>query len=127
MPLTLDTPTESEPFKEVEQVLGLAHLWHLLETRLCERLRFELGKTYKVSIGDSFEISPPQQSIPKTGTLSISFGCDPADARGLLNQVMAEIARLREEGFEEREVSAVAEQERRSVEKALRENGFWES
>lgn len=126
-PLQLELATEDDPAKEGRQMMDLAQLWHLLETKLCERLRFQLGKTYKVSIGDSFDVSPPQLDVPKTGIVSISFGCELADAKVLLESVLAELQRLREQGFEEREVAAVREQERRSFEKALRENGFWEN
>jgi len=126
-PLHLELATEEEPFKEMRQMLALTHLWHLLETRLCERLRFELGKTYKVSIGDSFEVSPPSRSVPKSGCVSISFGCEPGDAREMLKQVQAAIEHCREKGFELREVDSVRAQERLSFDKALRENGFWET
>jgi len=125
--LKLELATEDDPFSETRQILALTHLWHLVETKLNERLRFNLGKTYRVSIGDSFDVSPPHPAVPKSGTVSISFGCDPADAKELADQVMAELRDLRASGFSEREIASVKEQERLSFEKVLRSNGFWES
>merc|ERR1719346_698205 len=103
-PLRLEPSTEANPFHEVSQIFALTFLWHLLETKLCERLRFELGKTYKVSICDSFEVSPPHPSKLKYGLVSITFGCDPKDAQDLVRQVRVELEGARDQGFEEREV-----------------------
>ena len=111
LPLALEPSPEDRPFWELDQMLELSHLWRLLEAKLCERLRFQLGKTYKVSIGDSFGLSPPQPSAPKTGLVSISFGCEPGDARQLLAQVLEEVDRRRDDGFSEEDVKAVREQE----------------
>jgi len=125
--LKLEMNTEEESFKEAAQVMALSHLWQVLESKLNERLRFNLGKTYRVSIGDSFSVSPPHPGVPKTGTVSISFCCDPSDAKELSAQVMAELGKFREDGFEDKDIASIKEQERRQFEKLVRENSFWET
>merc|ERR1712014_127721 len=58
---------------------------------------------------------------------SIVFSCEPSDAQELMRQVNLELDRLREHGFEDREIASVREQERRVFEQTLRTNSFWES
>merc|ERR1719215_1927549 len=127
MPLRMEAIPLKDATSHTLRSLSLSHLWRLLETKLCERLRFELGKTYNVSVGDSFEVSSPRPDAARTGMVSISFGCEPGVAETMLKQVLGEIDRLRREGFKDDEVASVKEQERRSIEQGVRENGFWGS
>ena len=104
--------------REERHLLG--SLAEALEIRLREILREDLGATYGVSIGASLKSRPRQEF-----TVSIGFGCDPDRAESLLELVLAELAEVREGGFEEETVAKVREQQRRQREESLKQNDFW--
>ncbi len=92
----------------------------ILEVRLREVLREDLGGTYGVSVRSSLSRIPhPEYS------LSISFGSDPERVEELVGFVFAEIEKLKESGPTEQEVANVKAQMRRSYETNSRENGYW--
>jgi zinc protease len=94
----------------------------VLETRLRERLREELGGTYSVGVSGTYERVPdPRYQI------RIQFGSDPERAEELREAVFAEIEELRREGPAAEDVASVLETERRSRETALEQNGWWAS
>jgi zinc protease len=101
--------------------------WHrlrtaasLLERRLRERLREDLGATYGVSVGYHFSmIGPPQ------GRVSVGYGSDPDRAEGLLSEVEQTIDDLRRDGPTEEEMAKEREIQTRDMETALRDNSFW--
>lgn len=94
----------------------------VLEVRLRETLREDLGGTYSVGVNASYEDVPESRY-----TLQIQFGADPERAEELRAAVMAEIERLQTEGPTALDVEKAVEGERRSWETAQETNPWWAS
>jgi zinc protease len=92
----------------------------LLQMRLRDILREQLGGTYSVSTSYSNTLPSPGY-----GTSSISFGSAPENAASLTAEVLKEITRLATEGPTEEDAQKVREQEKRELEEALKQNGYW--
>jgi zinc protease len=92
----------------------------VLQMRLRDVLREELGGTYSVGVG--YSDTAPQ---PGYGTTTIQFGSSPENAERLRNVVMAELEKLRSDGPSDMEVGIVKETEKRELETAIRQNGYW--
>ena len=92
----------------------------VLEVRLRDVLREELGGTY--SVGVVYSDTSPQ---PGYGTTTVQFGSSPENAQRLTDVVMSEVEKLRRDGPTETEVSSVRETEKRELETSLRQNGYW--
>jgi zinc protease len=103
-------------------VHGLASAAAVLEIRLREVLREELGGTYDVSVGQTISPFP----TPRWG-VTIAFGADPERIDSLTDVVFTEIDRLATEGPDAATLEKVQETQRRDHETALRENGYWVS
>jgi zinc protease len=92
----------------------------VLQMRLREVLREELGGTY--SVGVRYSDTSPQ---PGYGTTSVQFGSAPENAERLMNVVMEELDRLRREGPSDTELQVVKETELRGIERSILQNGYW--
>ena len=92
----------------------------ILQVRLRDVLREELGGTY--SVGVVYSDTSPQ---PGYGTTTVQFGSSPENADRLTSVVMAEVEKLRRDGPTENEVQVVRETEKRELETSLRQNGYW--
>jgi len=92
----------------------------VLQARLRDILREQLGGTYSVSA--SYGNSSPE---PGYGTVSVRFGSAPENVEALTNAVMTEIERLRREGPSVADVNAVKEAEKNDIQTSLRQNGYW--
>ena len=92
----------------------------ILQVRLRDVLREELGGTY--SVGVVYSDTSPQ---PGYGTTTVQFGSSPENAERLTNAVMAEVEKLRRDGPTASEVQVVTETEKRQLETSLRQNGYW--
>jgi zinc protease len=92
----------------------------VLEAKLRDILREELGGTYSVSVG--YSNTAPE---PGYGTVSVQFGSAPENVERLTKAVLTEIARLRTEGPTAADVNAVKEAEKNDLQTALRQNGYW--
>jgi zinc protease len=91
----------------------------VLQTRLRESLREELGGTYSVSASANYT------KIPRTEfNVSIRFGSAPDRMEALAARVFEEIARLSSEGPEADEVADVREAFLRDFETNMRDNGY---
>jgi zinc protease len=92
----------------------------VLQTRLRDMLREELGQTYTVSVGLS-------QGLPQKGGghMQVSFGAAPENIQAMSDRVMQEVKRLQSEGPAAELVSSAKETARRTYETSLRENGYW--
>ncbi len=92
----------------------------VLEIRLRDKLREELGATYSVNVSGT-------HLLPYThyGTTSVSFGSSPENADRMKQVVFDEVARFKAEGPTPEEVAKVKELETRSLEKGLEQNGYW--
>ena len=92
----------------------------VLNIRLREILREELGGTYGVSVG--FSNSPPLKGY---GTMQIQFGSSPDNVDKLVGAALKEIERLKTEGPSADDVSKVKELERRDLETNVKQNSYW--
>ena len=102
-----------------QEALTLTVAAEMLQIRLRERLREELGGTYSVGVRARARILPdPEYQI------SIFFGSDPARAEELLEEVAEELDWLRD-GGEQEYLDTVKELLRTPREEQLRDNGFW--
>ena len=92
----------------------------ILQLRLREVLREELGGTY--SVGVRYSDTSPQ---PGYGTTNIQFGSAPENAERLTRVVMDELDRFRRDGPSETELQVVKETELRELEGSILQNGYW--
>jgi zinc protease len=92
----------------------------ILEVRLRERLREELGGTYSVGTSGGYDDIPEPRY-----TFQIQFGADPDRAEELRAAVFEEIELLKAEGPSPLDVEKAVESARRSWETDLESNGWW--
>jgi len=92
----------------------------VLNIRLREILREDLGGTYGVSVG--FSNTPP---IKGYGTVEIQFKSSPDNLDKLVNAALTEIERLKKEGPSADDVAKVKELERRDLETNAKQNSYW--
>lgn len=92
----------------------------VLNIRLREILREELGGTYGVSVG--FANNPPVKGY---GMMEIQFGSAPENVDKLVNAALKEIERLKVEGPSADDVAKVKELERRDLETNAKQNSYW--
>ncbi len=92
----------------------------ILEVRLRDLLREELGGTYSVSVDVSN--MAPQKGY---GTIGVSFGSSPDNQEKLTAAVLDAVTTFRDEGPTAEELKKAQEQERRSLETAVKQNQYW--
>jgi zinc protease len=92
----------------------------VLESKLRDILREELGGTY--SVGTGYSDSSP---VPGYGTTTVQFGSSPENVQKLTDAVMKELDRLRRDGPSAADVQAVKEAEKNSLATSFRQNGYW--
>jgi zinc protease len=92
----------------------------VLENRLRDILREELGGTY--SVGVDYSDTAPE---PGYGTIDVEFGSSPENVDKLTKAVMSELDRLRRDGPSAADVDKVKQTEKNDLQTALRQNGFW--
>lgn len=90
----------------------------ILQTRLRETLREELGGTYSVSVGASYDKIPREDY-----SVTIRFGSAPDRMTGLLARVFEEIAAFKAGGPTPQQVDGEREQLLRAFETTMRQNG----
>jgi zinc protease len=101
--------------------------WHrmrtavsILERRLRETLREDLGATYGVSAGYSFDLVGPNRGLVRLG-----FGSDPDRSEDLFDRAVTILEELRREGPTDAEIAKEQEIQIRDMETAVETNGFW--
>jgi zinc protease len=92
----------------------------VLQIRLREELREELGSTYSVSA--SYSNLLPERGY---GTLAIDYGSSPENTAKLAAAVIAQVKRMRTKGPTPDEVAKVREQNRQDLETAATQNSYW--
>ncbi|HEU4643678.1 MAG TPA: insulinase family protein [Gemmatimonadaceae bacterium] len=103
---------------EREYVLNA--LAQVLQRRLTERLREEMGGTYSPSVGTALTTHPLTRY-----EITVAFGSAPERVDELTRAVLATIHDLQQKGPTAQEVHDVAEQQERGRETGLRQNGYW--
>jgi zinc protease len=92
----------------------------VLQTRLRDMLREDLGQTYTVSVGLAQDL--PQKG---GGHMQVSFGAAPENIQSMTDKVFDEVRRLQQEGPAAALVDSAKETARRGYETSLRENNYW--
>jgi zinc protease len=91
----------------------------ILQNRLIETLREDLGGTYSVNVSASYDKVPaPQYSI------AIEFGCDPARTDELTKRVLTEIEGLKAKGPTPEQLNDVKQSMLRDFETNSQQNGY---
>ena len=103
-----------------EEGVALSALAAVLQIRLREVLREDLGGTYGVGVSGDLADEPDQEY-----SFSVRFGSAPERADELTAAVFDEIEKIKAEGPDAEDVEKVKESQRRSKEAGLRENGYW--
>jgi len=101
---------------------ALGAMTGVLDIKLREILREDLGGTYGVGVGANRSLHP----IPQY-TVSVRFGCAPERVEELTQAVFVQIDSLKHHGADETYVQKVKEMDLRQREVQLKENGFWRS
>ncbi len=110
--------TGSAPYSAVEEYV-LETLASVLEIRLREKLREDLGGTYGVNVSATLNREPIEDYA-----IRLSFGADPERLEELVRVVFDEIDRLKQPGPLE-QLAKVTEMQRRELETNLRVNNYW--
>src|SRR5690606_32713345 len=111
----------SGPFTFDEQNRHLLRsLADMLEIRLRDELREELGGTYGVAVGTEYANSPREHYA-----MTLRFGADPDRIDDLVTAAFGEIDRLRTAGPDTALVTRVQELQRRELEQSIRQNAYW--
>jgi zinc protease len=110
----------SGPFEYTqEQRVAIRAMTEILQTRLLETIREDLGGTYSISA------SPGYVRLPVANfTISIAFGCDPARLDDLVARVYQEIEKLKAEGPTAKQVRDEREALLRDFETQSKQNGY---
>jgi zinc protease len=91
----------------------------VLQTRLLDAIREDLGGTYSISASPTYGRIP----IP-TYTMSIAFGCDPKRLDELVGRVMQESEKLKTEGPTEKQVADERAALERDFETSSKQNAY---
>ncbi|MBI2502484.1 MAG: insulinase family protein [Candidatus Latescibacteria bacterium] len=105
---------------ERQHIYDLHALASVLEIRLREVLREDLGGTYGVSVNASASHYPREEYH-----LAVGFGCAPQRVEELTRAVFAQLDSLKEGGPEQTYIDKIKEMQRRQREEDVQENSFW--
>lgn len=103
-----------------DEVYQLTSLGQLLEMRLLDRLREELGGTYSVSANTSFA-----RRMRQEWQVAIVYTSAPEKADMMFSAVEQQLDSLRRVPPTAEEVERIREQQRRELEVAKKQNGYW--
>ncbi|MEX1129379.1 MAG: insulinase family protein [Vicinamibacterales bacterium] len=105
-----------------DERIAISALGEVLQTRLHETLREDLGGTYGVSARPNYLRIPAPEY-----TMSISFSCAPERTDELVKAVFAQVELLKAEGPTEKQVNDTREKLLRDYETNQKQNGYWVS
>lgn len=109
------------PFRyNQEQRVAIRAMGNVLENRLRETLREDLGGTYSVSASPNLTKEPREEYA-----FEIDFGSDPKRAEALTKAVFAEIEKLKANGPTPKEVADTKETFLRDFEANTKQNNYW--
>ncbi len=110
----------SGPFVfDQERRIGIRAMSEILQTRLLEAIREELGGTYSITAGFSYSKYPKQEY-----SISIQFGCSPDRTDDLIKRVFEEIEKFKAEGPTEKQLADEKEALIREFETNSKQNGY---
>jgi zinc protease len=110
----------SGPFAfDQERRIALRSMSEILQTRLLELIREELGGTYSITANYGYQKFPkPEYSI------TIQFGCSPDRTDDLIKRVFGEIEKFKAEGPTEKQLNDEKEALLREFETNSKQNGY---
>jgi zinc protease len=108
-------PFEYDPTHRI----ALRAMTQILQTRLLETIREDLGGTYSITAGGGGQKIPIQEY-----QISVQFGSDPQRTDGLVKSVFAEIEKLKTEGPTEKQLNDEKEALQREFETSSKQNGY---
>ena len=111
--------TGDAPFSRVARH-DISSLADVLDVRLREVLREDMGATYGVQVNAGLDRRPHERY-----TVTMGFGCAPEQVQPLVKAVFAEIESIQRNGVGESYVQQVQEKQRRERETNLKTNEFW--
>ncbi|HEY0876365.1 MAG TPA: insulinase family protein [Vicinamibacterales bacterium] len=100
--------------------IAIRAMGEVLQTRLHEALREDLGGTYGVTAGASYSQIPVKEYA-----VSISFSCDPARTDELVKAAMQQVELLKTNGPTAKEVEDTRAKLLRDFETSSKQNGYW--
>ena len=104
----------------MKQWYELSSMTDVLDIKLREILREDMGGTYGVSV------YPNIQQYPKPGySVNISFGCDPERVNEMVTSIFTQLDTLKAQGPDSIYITKVHETHLRAYETNLKENGYW--
>ena len=92
----------------------------VMEIKLREVIREDLGGTYDISVGTSASLYPREEF-----RLNISFDCNPERIEELTNSVFLVLDSLKTDGPDDSYITKVTETQLRSYETQMKENNYW--
>jgi zinc protease len=119
-PKSLSAIVFSGPF-EFDQThrIAIRAMARVLQSRLQETIREELGGTYSITVSENYERIPrPEYSV------SIQFGSDPQRTDDLDKRVLEEIEALKTSGPTEKQVNDVKQAFLREFETNIKQNSY---
>jgi len=119
-PKSLNAIIFSGPFEHDQtHRVAIRAMAEVLQTRLLETIREELGGTYSISAGPSYQRIPNQEY-----SITIQFGCAPERADDLIKRVFQEIEKLKTNGPTEKQVTDEKEALLREFETSSKLNNY---
>ncbi|CAN5715497.1 insulinase family protein [soil metagenome] len=103
-----------------EQRIAISALREVLQTRLHETLREDLGGTYGVTAGVNYTRIPAQEY-----TVSVNFSCAPDRTEELVKAVFAQVELLKSAGPTDKQVNDAREKLLRDYETNQKQNSYW--
>jgi len=111
----------SGPFQyNQDQRAAIRAMSQVLENKLRDVLREDLGGTYSVSVGPNYTKIPREEY-----SLTIEFGCSPARTDDLIKTVFQQIEQFKTSGPTDKQVADVKETFLRDYETQVKSNSFF--
>jgi zinc protease len=102
-----------------EHRVAIRAMAEILQTRLLDLIREELGGTYSITAGFGYQKYPKQDY-----SITISFGCSPDRTEDLIKRVFGEIEKFKAEGPTEKQLADEKEALIREFETNSKQNGY---
>lgn len=115
--IVLRAPIE---WKKVEDRTALSYFKDIMEIKMLEKIREEMGGVYSPMLEIEFA-TYPKGSV----TFMVMFGCDPQNADTLTAAVLDEIRHIMNQGPDEEVVAKVRELKKRNFESMNQKNEAW--
>ncbi len=111
----------SGPFQyDDDHVLALKTMTLILQSRLLDAIRQELGGTYSITVTPSVEKVPTP-----TYSIQIEWTCDPARTDALVQRVFEEIDFVRNTSLREEGMASLRQTVKRDLDEKRQDNGYW--